>query len=74
MLSEYEKYGADVLSRRLQEPFATRLGEAGRYSYCALVALGLQRLFPADFDEPFRLATLENFGSHLNMPEQVCTT
>ncbi|XP_022665617.1 transmembrane and coiled-coil domain-containing protein 4-like isoform X2 [Varroa destructor] len=68
--AEYEKYGADVLSRRLQEPFATRLGEAGRYSYCALVALGLQRLFPADFDEPFRLATLENFGSHLNMPEQ----
>ncbi|OQR80254.1 transmembrane and coiled-coil domain-containing protein 4-like [Tropilaelaps mercedesae] len=69
--AEYEKYGADALSRRLQEPFSTRLGEAGRYSYCALVALGLQKLFPADIDEPFRVASLNDFALHLNMPEQV---
>lgn len=50
----------------MESKLCSSISEAGSYSYCAVVALTLQKLFPGDSDESFRLKTIKDLCRHLD--------
>lgn len=51
---------------RMESKLRPAITEAGSYSYCAFIALTLQKLFPGDADENFRLKTIKDLCRHLD--------